>query len=148
MAFYGVANPLPIAAVYATVSGADVTCNAGTETTIVTTGALTALNAGPYYPLIWLAVTVVQGGTKPSALVYAFKLGSGSDVDTFTVEPGQLSNSGELFHCFPLIGANSATAWIGSGSTINITANATAQAVTVKNVGTRALVQLVRGPDV
>lgn len=147
MAIYGVANPLATAAVYTTASAADVSVSADSKTTIITTGALTALNAGPYYPLIWLAVTVVQGATKPNALTYAFQLGSGSNVDSFVVEPGQLSNTGELFHCIPLVGANSASAWIGSGSTINITCLATAQAVTVKGVGTRALVQLVRGPD-
>lgn len=147
MAIYGVANPLATAAIYGTAAGGDVTLTAGTEVTIVTTGALVALNAGPYYPLIWLTVAALMGATAPTALQFAFKLGSGADVDTYVLEPGMLANLAEFTLAIPLVGANSAAAWIGSGSTINITGKATTTACTVKGVGTRALVQLVRGPD-
>lgn len=147
MAIYGVANPLATAAIYGTAAGGDVTLTAGSEITIITTGALVALNAGPYYPLIWLTVAVLLGGTAPTALQFAFKLGSGADVDTYVIEPGTLTTSAEFVLAIPLVGANSTAAWIGSGSTINITGKATTTACTVKGVGTRALVQLVRGPD-
>jgi hypothetical protein len=142
---YGVAQPLPLPAVY-TPSG-DVTCNSSTETTCITTGAINAGNPFDYYPLIWGVATIYLGGTAPSALVLAFKIGAGSDVDTLTVDPGQLVNSAKLMIPFMLVGANSASAWSGAGSTINITANATGQAVTFKQVGSRAIVALLRGPD-
>lgn len=147
MAIYGVANPLAAAAIYGTASADDVTLTAGSEVTIVTTGALTALNPGPYYPLIWLVAAVLCGVTAPTALQFAFKLGAGSDVDTYVVEPGLLTTSAEFVIAVPLVGVNNAAAWIGSGSTINITGKATTTACTVKGVGTRAMVQLVRGPD-
>jgi hypothetical protein len=148
MAIYGVANPLPAAAVYVTAGpGSDVSVTAASETTIITTGALTALNPGPYYPVIWLTAECLMGGTAASALVYAFKLGSGSDVDTYTVAPAKLVNSATVGSAICLVGTNSATSWVGSGSTINITCTSTGQNVTVKGVGTRAVVALFRGPD-
>lgn len=142
---WGTSMQSPLPAVYA--PSGDVTCNAGTETTCITTGAINALVPGDYYPLIWLVAAIYLGATAPSALVLAFKIGAGADVDTFTVDPGQLVNSAKIIIVCPLIGANSASAWVGSGSTINITANATGQAVTFKQVGSRAIVALLRGPD-
>lgn len=147
MAIWGVADPTPAALSYGTASAADVTLTAGSEVTIITTGALVALNPGPYYPLIWLTVAVILGATAPTALQFAFRLGAGSDVDTYVVEPGMLVNLAEFTLGIPLVGLNSAAAWIGSGSTVNVTGKATTTACTVKGVGTRALVQLMRGPD-
>lgn len=148
MAIYGVANPLPAAAAYVTAGpSGDVTCNSSTATTVITTGALTALNPGPYYPLIQGVLTIVLGGTAPSALTVKFILGAGSAVDTYTVEPGLLVNSAELVVPVFLVGVNSASAWIGSGSTINVQVTATGQAVTCKGVGSRIIAQLFRGPD-
>ncbi|SRR5579884_1068332 len=144
---YGVANPQPIAAAYGTASSADVTLTAGSEITVITTGAIVAPSPGFWYPMIWLSWTVVLGATASTALVFAFKLGSGADVDTFTIEPGLLQNNAELQSCVVLVGVASATAWVGSGSTINITGKATAQNATFKGVGSRAVVRLIRGPD-
>lgn len=144
---YGVANPLPVAASYGCVGAADVTLTAGAEITFITTGAIAALGPGDYFPVIWGNLTCYLGATAPSAMVLAFKLGAGSDVATYTVDPGLLVNSAKIQVNFGFIGANSGTAWIGSGSTINITANCTGQAATAKNVGSFAIVELIRGPD-
>jgi hypothetical protein len=144
---YGIAAPATLPAIYGAVGAADVTLTAGAEVTAITTGAITAANPGDYYPLIWLWLTILFGATAPTALQFAFKLGAGSDVDTFVIEPGLLTNLGEIQVGVPLIGANSATAWQGSGSTINITGKATTTACTVKAVGSRAIVALMRGPD-
>jgi hypothetical protein len=129
------------------VSAGDVTLTSSTEVTAITTGALVASGPGNYYPLITGLLTVVFGATAPSAFQIAFKLGSGSDVASFVVEPGLLTNLGELMIPFCFVGANSASAWLGSGSTINITGKGTGQASTAKNVGSYAVVQLLRGPD-
>ena len=147
MAIWGVADPLPQPAVYGTVAAGDVSLALGVETTFITTGALSGLNPGPYFPQIWLTATIVLGATAPTALVIAFKLGAGSDVDTYTVEPGLLVNSAELAISVVLIGTNSLTAWQGAGSTINITGLASTHAATAKFVGSRAVVGLFRGPD-
>lgn len=148
MAYYGQANPILAGALYVTAGpGSDVAVTAAAETTIMTTGALVNLDYGPYYPLIWLTVECLMGATAATALTYAFKLGAGADVDTYTVAPAKLVNAATVSTVVCLVGTNSKTAWTGSGSTINITALATAQNVTVKGVGTRAIAWLVRGPD-
>jgi hypothetical protein len=144
---YGIASPLPLAAVYGCVAGADVTLTAGTEVTFITTGAISAPGPGDWYPIIWGVLVDYLGATAPSALVIAFKIGAGSDVVTYTVDPGQLVNSAKIVVPFFLVGTNSGSAWIGGGSTINITANGTGQASTAKNVGSWAAVMLARGPD-
>ena len=144
---YGVAGQAPLPAVYGCVSGADVTLTADTEVTFITTGAISAAYPGNYYPLIQGVLVNYLGGTKPNALTIAFKIGSGADVVTYTVDPGQLVNSAKIVVPFCLIGVASGTQWVGSGATINITALGTAQASTAKNVGTYALVSLVRAPD-
>lgn len=144
---WGTSIPSPTALVYGTASSADVTLTAGSEITCITTGALTAPSNGPWYPIIIATFAVVMGGTASTALVFAFKLGSGADVDTYTVEPGMLVNSAEFTIAIPLVGVVSTTAWVDSGSTINITGKATTTACTVKGVGTRALVELRRGAE-
>jgi hypothetical protein len=145
MSNWGVAAPLALPAVY--VPANDTSCTSSTATTVITTGALAALDNGDYYPLIWGVLTILLGGTAPSALTVKFILGSGSAVDTYTVEPALLVNSAELVIPIVLVGANSASAWAGSGSTINVQVTATGQAVTCKKVGSRLLVALFKGPD-
>lgn len=145
MSIWGVASPLALPAVYSPTG--DVTCTADTPITVITTGALTALNPGNYFPLIWFVLSIVQGATKPNTLTVKFILGAGSAVDTYTVDPTTLVNSAKLTVTGCLVGANSASAWVGSGSTINIQVTAAAQAVTCDQVGSRAVVALFRGPD-
>ena len=142
---YGIASPLALPATYT--AGSDVTLTAGTETTIITTGAISAPGPGDYYPLIWLAVAILFGGTAPTALTFAFKLGSGSDVDSQAVAVASMVASATTYYYIPLIGTNSGSAWVGSGSTINITGLAATTAATFKFAGSRALVALFRGPD-
>jgi hypothetical protein len=144
---YGVANPVLNASIGATVGGADVTLTAGSETTIFTFSNISSPTPGNYYPLLHCMPTALFGSSAPTALVFAFKIGNGSDVDTFTIEPGLLNNSGEHLFTFLLRGQNSGTSWIGAGSTINITGLATTNNATIKNVGSRAILQLIRGSD-
>ena len=144
---YGIANPLAEPAIYGTPSGADVSLGAGTENTFITTGAIAALNRGMYYPSVALSVTILLGAMAPAALQFAMLLGSGSDVDVYVVEPGLLVALAELVIAIPLRGVLSGSAWVGSGSVVNLTYNATTNDITVKGVGTRALVSILRGPD-
>ena len=133
---------------YGTVSAGDVTLTADSEVTFITTGTIKTNYPGDFYPMIWGVATIYLGGTKPNALTLAFKIGSGSDVATFVVDPGQLVNSAKLVIPCAFVGANSASAWYPTGSTINITALGTAQASTAKNVGTFAIVSLMQGPNI
>jgi hypothetical protein len=148
MGNWGVAQPDLAAASFVTAGpGSDVAVSSSTATTVITTGALVALAPGPWYPLIWGVLTIVLGGTAPSALTAKFILGAGSAVDTYTVEPALLVNSAELVVPILLVGVNSATAWNGADSTINLQVTATGQAGTVKGVGSRMIVGLFRGPE-
>lgn len=142
---YGIATPLALPAIYT--AGADVTLTAGSEITIFTTGAISASGPGDFYPMIWAAVAILFGATAPTGLQFAFKLGSGSDVDIFAVAAASMVANATTYYGFPLIGANSGTAWIGAGQTINITATAFTTAATFKFSGSRAIVALFRGPD-
>ena len=141
---YGIANPLALPAVY--VPANDVSVTAGTPATVITTGAIAALDGESYYPLVLAVLVIVLGGSPATALTVKFILGAGSAVDTYTVEPGLLTASAELVVPVFLIGASSDSAWAGSGSTLNIQVTATTQNVTVKKVGSRAIVMLNRGP--
>src|SRR5487761_2301174 len=135
---YGVANPLAIPAIY--VPAADVALPAGTETTIVTTGAIAQIGPGNYYPEIDLTFAVLNGATVPTALTAAFKIAAGSDVDSFEVAPAALVAADTESFTVKLIGTSSGTAWVGAGSTINITLLAAGNAATLKAIGTRAIV--------
>jgi hypothetical protein len=144
---YGIAAPNALPLAYGPVGAADVTLTAGSEVTFIAAAGVAALNQGDYYPVIWGMVSLVFGVAAPTALVLAFKIGSGSDVDTITVEPGLLVNSTEICIPFMFVGIVSASVWLGSGATVNITGKATTNAATAKAAGTRAIVALMRGPD-
>lgn len=142
---WGAQQATPIPAAYSPAS--DTTCNAGTATTVVTTGALSTQFNGSFFPTLEGVLVILLGATAPSALTVKFILGAGSAVDTYTVEPALLTNNAELMVPIALVGASSDSAWAGSGSTINVQVTATGQAVTCKKVGSRIIVQLFRGPD-
>jgi hypothetical protein len=142
---YGVANPVPTPAVY--VPASDVTCTSSTAVTVVTSGALAALGSGYYYPTIAGVLTLLLGASPPSACTVKFILGSGSAVDTYTVEPGLLTTLAELMVPITLVGLSSASAWLGAGATVNVQVTATGQAITCKAVGSRLLIALNRGGD-
>src|SRR5271154_6135768 len=142
---YGVANPIPTPTVY--VPSGDVTCTSSTAVTVVTSGALAALGSGYYYPTISGVLTLLLGASPPSACTVKFILGSGSAVDTYTVEPGLLTTLAELMVPINLVGLSSASAWLGSGATVNVQVTATGQAITCKAVGSRLLIALNRGGD-
>ena len=129
------------------VPASDTSCPSGTATTVVTSGAISTQFAGTFAPKLDGVLVILLGATAPSALTVKFILGAGSAVDTYTVEPGLLTNNAELMIPIFLVGTSSDSAWAGAGSTINVQVTAAGQAVTCKKVGSRILVQLARGPD-
>lgn len=135
MALAGIQNPFYLPAVFSPTG--DVTLTAGTPVMIATTTtAQKAQIGGGYYPLLLCTIVEVQGATHATALVYSFRFHSGSDISTYTVEPGDLVNSAERTRAFPLVGVESSSAWWPTGTIVELWGSATGQAVTVKQVGT------------
>lgn len=146
MSIWGIARPQLVPVQY--VPAADVTITAGTPVLIATTTtAVAALIAGGYYPRLQCTVTSLQGAAAAAALVYSMRIHLGTDIATYTVEPGRLTNNAELLDSFVLIGVESATAWWPTGSIIELWGSATTQNVTVKKVGTQMLLELGIGAN-
>lgn len=144
MSIWGVARPGIVPVQY--VPAADVTLTAGTAVLIATTtAAVIAAISGGYYPLLLCTVVSLQGGTAASALVYSFRFNGGSDIATYTVEPGELINATERSDSFALVGVESQSAWWPTGTIVELWGKATTQAVTVKKVGTQFLLMLGAG---
>ncbi len=146
MSLAGIQNPFFLPAVYSPAS--DVTVTAGTPVILATTTtAVIAKNAGGYYPILFCTVASLQGATAATALVYSFRIHSGTDISTYTVTPSQLTNNANLVHGFVLIGVESQSAWYPTGSIIELWGSATTQNVTVKQVGTQFLLALGVGAN-
>jgi hypothetical protein len=125
----------------------DVSCPAATITTVVTAASFPALSAGNYIPSItgWLALTL--GATPASAIQVAFQLNGGANVDSFNVFPALLLANANILIPIQLRGVNGDAVWRPPGATITVSLNPTSQAVTCRQVGSRVLVYLLRGPD-
>lgn len=141
MVLAGVQNPYLLPVQY--VPAADVTLTAGTAVLIATTtSAIAAPIPGGYYPKLTCTVDSLEGATAASALKFSFRFNGGSDIASYTVEPGLLANNAELVHGFTLIGVESPSAWFPTGKIVELWGLATTQAVTVKKVGTQFLFEL------
>ena len=95
-AIWGVANPVPVPAVFSPAN--DVTCTAGSEVTVVTT--TTALIGQPgqgYYPIVFGCLVFLMGATASASLVIAARYHLGSDfTQTQTVDTGLLANNATI----------------------------------------------------
>ena len=141
MSIWGVARPQIVPVQY--VPAADVTVTAGTPVLLATTtSAIPAAIAGGYYPLLFCTVVSVQGAGAATAAVYSFRFHSGTDIATYTIEPGELVNNGERSDSFCLVGVESATAWYPTGQIVELWGSATTNNFTVKKVGTQFLLTL------
>lgn len=140
---YGVANPV-ILPITASAAG-PVSCSAGVETTLMSTPALVAPSAGYFYPLIWFTFTLNLGATPATGLTIAFKIGGGSDVDTFFTAGFGSYASNYTWLATTLLGQPSNTAWQAPGSIINITGNSGGQLSAIYNM--KYVVALFRAPD-
>jgi hypothetical protein len=98
-------------------------------------------------PVIIGAVTVLLGGTAPTALELAYATTAGTPIDTYTVEPGLLVDSAELIIPFMFVGPQAILFWSGVGVDPLIQLKATTTAATLKHVGSQAYFQLQVGID-
>lgn len=144
---YGVSNPLALPVAYGPIGGTNVPCPAGSETNVITSGPIAAISPGFYYPMLWLSLSILYGGTLPTQIIVAFRIGAGSDVDSVFIPTNSLVASTANVFSATLIGASSQVAWQGSGSTINVTLSPSAQAITLQLTGSRAAIALFRAPD-
>jgi hypothetical protein len=134
-------------------ANADVTCTAGTAVTAIHSQSagsavpLQMVNRFDVYPLIMGVLTLLLGGTAPSALVISYATVSGTAILSYTVEPGLLVNSAELVVPFFLVGPVSSTLYTTAAVDPLVQVTATGQAVTAKKVGSMAIFQLVPGVD-
>lgn len=81
------------------------------------------------------ALVVVLGAAAPTALQLAYALVAGTPIATYTVEPGLLVALAELVIPFEFVGAQAAGLFAPAGKNPLVQVNPTAQAVTVKAVG-------------
>lgn len=114
---------------------------------MIAAAGIVAQDVGNYYPFIICSLAILLGATPPTALIVDFGIGAGSAVDTYTAPPAILLANATIIPSFALVGANSATQWTSPGATINVNLTPTGQPVTTKQVGSRAIVALFRGPD-
>lgn len=143
MSIWGVDQTL--AAPQVATAGSDVACAAGVETNVISASlpfGFTGFNAVLFADV---ACVIVLGATAPSALVIALRLGSGADVDSYTVSPSALVANAVLQLSPALVAALSRSSSGGTG-TWNVTVNATGQAVTLK-ANARSLFSFGLGAD-
>ena len=141
---YGVDSEMPLATQY--IPAADVTLTAGSEVLgISTVSAIAATTPGSYYPIIRGSLTFTMGGTASAVLVIAWRFHSGSDIGTYTVQPGLLVASAVIQIPVEFIGADSPSAWYPTGTIIEVTGKTTTTACTLNKVGSYMTVDLRRG---
>ena len=125
------------------------TCNSGVDTDALDVGGVTSklsqITDQDFIPFVVGVMTILLGAAAPTALVISYETTLGTPIDSYTVEPGLLVMNAELIIPLSFFGPSSKSLYSGAGATPMITVNATAQAVTVKAVGSRALFQLVLG---
>jgi len=130
-------------------AGSDVSVPAGGKTTVLDSGASPLIKTqagGGFYLLAHLTLEILLGATAPSALVISLDLvTAGANQDTYTVTPGILANNATILAACTLYVPNSSTIWFPAGDEIQITANPTGQAVTVKASGSRCVLALQQG---
>jgi hypothetical protein len=130
--------------------GGNVTLLAGTETTIVATAAtLIGVPGMNYIPIVLGCFAGLFGAAAPTALVIAFRYAGGADLDTQTIDTGELAINATIEIPIVLVGANvraQGNGNIGSGA-IQVTGLSTTQATTARGTSCKFAVILLPGPD-
>lgn len=143
MSIWGVNQSLPGATI--STAGADVACPAGTETNVISASVPNSTPGFNSNLFVDVAAVIVLGATPPTALVIALRFGSGADVDSYTVSPAALVASA-ILQVAPSFVAALSRSGTGASGPINVSVNATGQAVTLK-AGARGLYSYQLGVD-
>lgn len=145
---YGVANCPGQPGQQLTVGAADVTCNPGVETNVITSPVLLAPSPGYFY--VWASgiLTLAIGATAPTNIAISIRIGAGADSMGFNINSFLLVANTALMVPIALYTPESQVPWQGAGSTVSITVNPTAQLVIARLQGTSVCLGLLRGTDV
>jgi hypothetical protein len=131
---WGVSNP--IARPHG-LNASQTTLVAGSETTFGTQTGLVASSPGAYGCMCLYTLCIQFGASAPTALAFHFQLNSGSNADTFTVNPNLLVGSTFLQIAFHLFSTASDTIWYPSAPSITFSGLATTNNCTVLSPGSR-----------
>lgn len=141
---YGVSQPGFTAVI--PLIGGDVVCNAGVETNVYGQ-AISAPSQGNWYLVISGVLVILMGATAPGAISIGARIGAAADFDSYNVGAAMLVNNATISIPILLMSAANQSNFFPGGSTFNFTLNATGQNITAKNLGSRLIYQLFRGPD-
>ena len=134
-------------------ANADVTLTASTTVTAIHSQSggvsipLIQTNAFDCYPVICGVLSILLGGTAPSAMVITYATTSGTPIDTITVNPALLVASTTLTIPIFFIGPLSSSLYLSPGKDPLIQVNGTGQASTLKFAYSRAVFQLLVGVE-
>jgi len=141
---YGVANAPIVAALNGQGS---IVCPPGVSTIVLGVGPVIAPSQGYFYPATWWFLDFTFGAALPSQILFAFRIGSGSNLDAVQLDLSSMV-AGQTFQTtICMFGPPSSTPWGGVGSIINYTITPTGQAVTANPTSGRAWFTLFRAPD-
>lgn len=130
------------------VAGSDIAVPAGGKTTCLQFGTSPLLSAGAgggWYLSADCNLVFLLGATPPSALVITLDLTAGANQDIYTVAPALLVANATIVVSPQMVTPNSASIWFPTGDNPVFTANPTGQAITFKQVGSRATLALIQG---
>jgi hypothetical protein len=142
---YGTAWPLPL--IGARDSGANQTCTAGADTTIITFSSVAAVQPGFYYPVIFAALALTMGATAPSAIAVKAKLNGGAAFATVNLWTSLLTNNGNIYVPVIMQGTTSGSLWFPGPVIVTLAVNPTGQNVTYTDAPSQCRVALERGND-
>lgn len=126
----------------------DTTCNAGAETTVFTTStALKAPSQGNWWLQFMGLLTILFGGSAPSALALGFRVHGSSDFSSVSIPAALLVASSTLLYPIFQATTSSDTMFWPSGSIIEVTVEPTGQNVTAKQFGSFCYMTLFHGED-
>lgn len=145
---YGVANCPGQPGQLLTVGGADVTCNPGAETNVITSPALIAPSNGYFYAWGSGILSLAIGATAPTNISIGIRIGAGADSMGFNINSFLLVANTLLMVPIGLFTPESQIPWQGAGSTVSIGVNPTTQLVIARLQGTSVCLGLLRGTDV
>lgn len=126
--------------------GSNVSCPAATWTVVSNTGTLYIATPGDYFPVAIGVLSILFGGTLPSALYFGLQVTSGSVLSATYMDLTSVVASSHVNFPFVLIGANSNAQWQAGTNTLNVGVYPTGQAVTCVGTYGNILYLLLPGP--
>jgi hypothetical protein len=142
---YGVSQPGYTPAAFTV--GVDTTMNSGTETNFFLGSLLTPPAGGNWSVALMCVLPLLCGATPPSSFVWAARIQTFADFDTYTVPPALLVANATVITTVTFVSPALQSNWFPNGGTVQITGLSGAQNSTAKAVGSRMVAMFFRGPD-